>query len=402
MASNNWAKVYFHDIYAGILEEQTGGRCCFSYDKEYIKKYALPLSINLPIDQEEHYYEGGLHPFFDNLVAEGWLAELQAKAIGVNPSNRFKLLIAFGRDCTGAVSVIDPDPNYQVKINSKNIIEIAAIKSRASMSGVQPKVFVRLEKGKYYLSAEDQGSTHIAKLPGKYPFILENEFICTLAAKILLAPDQVVEPVLGKIEGCDSQALLIKRFDRDNDGKKIHFEEFTQLLNYKSNDKYSGDYVDLANFINNSPLCSVIDLEKLFRRILVCILLGNGDAHLKNFAMYHTEKGLDLTPVYDMVFTAYYGFKGLALGFSGISSMSLGDIKSKHLIKLCKDFKLNIKVLELAVQNFEARLDKVYRKIEEQRQIPSKLRKEFIREVRKRWNGIFKSSKLSKLIGKKS
>ncbi len=391
MASHNWAKVYLNKDFAGILEEQAGGRCSFTYDESFLKNNPQPISINLPIDKSEHIFENGLHPFFDNLVAEGWLAEIQAKALSINSNDRFKLLMAFGRDLVGAVSVIDPDPTYQIKIDKDNYLKEVSIKSKASMSGVQPKIFVKENQGKFYPhKLDDDYSTHIAKLPGEYPLIIENEYLSTLAAKILLAPDPVVDLKIGTVEGI-GEALLVKRFDRSASGEKIHFEEFSQLLNIKAINKYDGNYSDLANFINSSPLCSKIELEKLFRRILVFILLGNTDAHMKNFAMYHSPRGLELTPSYDIVFAAYYDFDELALGLGKNINTSLGAIKSKHLKILCKDFGLNPKVLELAVESFGSKLEKIYEAIDQEKHMSPNLRSKLIKQVKTRWNGTFKN-----------
>ncbi len=394
MATNNWAKVYLYKDFAGVLEEQPGGRCSFTYDESFLKNNSSPISINLSIDKAEHISENGLHPFFDNLVAEGWLAEIQAKALATNANNRFKLLMAFGHDLVGAVSVIDPDPSYQINIDTSNYLKEVSIRSKASMSGVQPKIFAYEKRGKFYPAELDKYSTHIAKLPGKFPLIIENEYLCSLAARTLLAPDPVVEMKIGVLEGI-GEALFVKRFDRDANGNKIHFEEFAQLLNMKAMNKYDGNYADLANYINTSSLCSTIELEKLFRRILVCILLGNTDAHLKNFAMYHSPRGLELTPSYDMVFAAYYDFNELALGLGKNINPSLGAIKDKHLRILCDDFGLNQKVLELAIESFSAKLEKVYEIINQQKQIATDLRVRLIKQVKARWNGTFKN------IGKK-
>lgn len=393
MASKNWAKVYFHNDFAGILQEEPGGRCRFTYDESFIHNHSIGVSINLPITEKEHIYENGLHPFFDNLVAEGWLAETQAQALGIKTNNRFKLLMAFGHDLVGAISVIDPDPQYKIKIDQDSFLKKVIIKSKASMSGVQPKIFVKEKRGKFYPVELNEVSTHIAKLPGSYPLLIENEYLCSLAAKTLLNPDTVVDLKIGQVE-CIGEALLVKRFDRDKNGNKIHFEEFAQLLNVKANHKYDANYSDMANFINASSFCSKIDLEKLFRRILVCILLGNTDAHLKNFAMFHSTKNLPmvLTPVYDMVFVSYYKdlSSNLALDLGKNINSALGAIKAKHLKILCKDFGLSPKVLELAVNNFEARLEKLYELIDSQKQIDIKLRANLIGQVKKRWNGTFK------------
>jgi serine/threonine-protein kinase HipA len=85
MAEFLWGKVYFDNTYAGRLEEQAGGRCVFTYDESYLNSKNPAISYHLPLQQEPHICERGLHPFFDNLIAEGWLKNAQAKALGKNP-----------------------------------------------------------------------------------------------------------------------------------------------------------------------------------------------------------------------------------------------------------------------------------------------------------------------------
>jgi len=161
----------------------------------------------------------------------------------------------------------------------------------------------------------------------------------------------------------------------------------------KAIDKYDLSYKDLADYMNNSELCNKVDVEKLFRRVLACILLGNTDAHLKNFAMLHNAAGLKLSPLYDMVFVRYYEelTPNLALGFNSKLDLPLGDIKAKHLKILCADFKLREAVLEQAVKDFSSKLDQVYDFIEACKKVNPSLRKAFREHIKKRWNGIFKN-----------
>src|ERR1700687_615377 len=110
MAAALWGKVYYNDAFAGELRQEPGGRCVFTYDAAYLEAGHLAIAFTLPRQAPPHISEQGLHPFFDNLVAEGWLRNAQARALKVSPENRFALLLAFGHDCAGAVSVIDPAP----------------------------------------------------------------------------------------------------------------------------------------------------------------------------------------------------------------------------------------------------------------------------------------------------
>src|SRR6266852_974474 len=117
MAAALWGKVYYNDLYAGELRQEPGGRCVFTYDAAYLEAKHPAIAFKLPPQSAPHICEQGLHAFFDNLVAEGWLRNAQARALKVDPANRFALLLAFGRDCAGAVSVIDPAPPAEPSID---------------------------------------------------------------------------------------------------------------------------------------------------------------------------------------------------------------------------------------------------------------------------------------------
>src|SRR6266852_9056303 len=134
MASALWGKVYYDDVYAGELRQEPGGRCVFTYDPTYVAEARPTIAFTLPRRAEPHVSEQGLHPFFDNLVAEGWLRNAQARALKIDPGNRFALLLAFGHDCAGAVSIIDPAPTGELSINLGDPTAAAALASRASIS----------------------------------------------------------------------------------------------------------------------------------------------------------------------------------------------------------------------------------------------------------------------------
>ena len=63
--------VYFEDFYAGELKQEPGGRCVFTYDQAYLEAYRPDIAFTLPRSGDPYVSAAGLHPFFDNLVAEG-------------------------------------------------------------------------------------------------------------------------------------------------------------------------------------------------------------------------------------------------------------------------------------------------------------------------------------------
>ena len=335
MAASLWGKIYYNDLFAGQLQQQPGGRCAFTYDAAYLEAGHPSIAFTLPRQAVPHICEQGLHPFFDNLVAEGWLRNAQARALKVDPNNRFALLLAFGHDCAGAVAIIDPAPVTEPSIDLGDPTAVAALTSRASLSGVQPKVLAVKEGRAYRPARRDETSTFIAKLPsGPLRDIVENEYLTTAACRALLPDDEVAESEIANLEGVKERALMVKRFDRLPSGAKRHFEEFNQLLDKRSSDdKYEASYDDMARFILKTPGCTTVDAWRLFRRVLVCFLTGNTDAHLKNFAMFHTRDGLRLTPAYDLVAAALYpDYRQIALAVGDAANLELGALGPRHIV----------------------------------------------------------------------
>jgi len=393
MAIKQYGKVYLYDRYAGILAEEPGNRFSFTYDESYIAGNYPPVSMTLPVSHSPHDCERGLHPYFDNLVAEGWLLDAQARALGVHKNNRFGLLLAFGRDCIGAVSIIDPEPREIRSLDLDDPEHVAALAGRASLSGVQPKMTAQKTSQGYEPATQESGSTHIAKLPSRAsPDILELELLTLRATAALLPDDHIAEAEIAPIGEQIPKALLIKRFDRVSDGKKQHFEEFNQLFGKFSEDKYEGAYEDMGQFIRKTPRCVPAEADTLYRRILVAVLTGNTDAHLKNFAMFHAAEGLRLTPAYDLVAAAIYKeYQTVALQIAGARDIRIADIKPKHLILLGESYGLPHAAIKLAVDDLGKRLEKAKQTILQTDQVPISLKDSLIQFMEKRWNGNFSS-----------
>jgi len=397
MATALWGKVYYNQIYAGELRQEPGGRCVFTYDPTYLEGSSPAIAYTLPRRKEPYISEQGLHPFFDNLVAEGWLRNAQARALKVDTGNRFALLLAFGHDCAGAVSVIDPAPLGKLSIDTGDAVANAALASRASLSGIQPKLLA-IQDGKRFRPARgDEISTYIAKRPsGTLRDIVENEFLTTVANAALLPDDVIADVQIGSLEGLgDEKVLLVKRFDRLSSGAKRHFEEFNQLLGKRSgDDKYEASYEDMARFIQGTPGCTPVDAWRLYRRVLVCFLTGNTDAHLKNFAMFHTRDGLRLTPAYDLVAAALYpDFKSLALAI-GNANLLLADLKPKHLVSLGAAYGLDNDLLRETFEKLDGRRKAAEKVVTDAAQKigADALGKNLLELMERRWNGSFASA----------
>jgi len=326
------------------------------------------------------------------LVAEGWLQGAQTKLLDKKQASRFELLLAFGQDCAGAVSLVDPEPVQftETLSNFGDLKEMAVKKGRASLSGIQPKLTLIERDGKFYPTKAGEISTHIAKFPSSnHDDLVINEYLTTLAFKALLPEDTIVDLWIGKVEGVSEQALIIKRFDRGMNGNRLHFEEFNQLLGNSSEGKYNGAYKDMADFIRKTKGCLPIEVYRLYLRILAGFLLGNTDMHLKNFAMLHTAEGLRLTPSYDEVAASLYKYEDIALAIGGASNLPIGSLKPRNLIKLGEEFQLRKEAIKMACDHLGKNKEAAKEAITTANVSAPILKSQLIELMEKRWNGTF-------------
>lgn len=172
---------------------------------------------------------------------------------------------------------------------------------KTSISGVQPKILVKFNKGKNVLIRDDDGE-YILKpqifAPIVYPNIPENEQCCMdIAAEIGIdVPPHCLIPLKDK-----SLAYVVKRFDRKN-GQKIHQEDFFQALEKK--EKYDGSVEQIGKKLKEISAVPGLDVQLFYERVVFYFLIGNGDAHFKNYSIVHLDNGQKrLSPAYDIVCT---------------------------------------------------------------------------------------------------
>jgi serine/threonine-protein kinase HipA len=395
LAISLYGAVYFKDALAGMLEQVPDGRYAFTYNPAYIEAAQPQIAHALYLRYAPHY-SSGLHPFFDNLLAEGWLARAQARALGIRGDDRFARLLAFGADCPGAVSIRDPRPARAPDLHAGTREEIAALAHRASISGVQRKLLAVRSASGFRPAVAGEFSTHIAKLSSpNLGELVELEYLTTTAAKAFLPDDEVVEVEIAEVEDIQGRCLLVRRFDRVPSEDKIHFEEFNQLLERPADAKYEGAYGEMAKFmLRHQQYRREEDIDRLFRRILVCILLANNDAHMKNFGLLYTTEGFRLAPFYDVVAAALYpeykGSLALRLG-AGKNPRDMASLGSKHLSALAESFEISSNALKLAIADLGRRLPIATRVIEESAYGSKTVKEKLVVFMRKRWNATFKS-----------
>ena len=137
----NQVGVFYNGISCGDLIKNKA-KYTFKYNQDYLDQDYPPISYNLEL-QTGKFESESLHPFFDNLVSEGWLRQHQVDALKIAKDDKFAILTHFGFDMAGAVYFDTPqlEQNYPMKIEfnleeQKNLKRVISIESRASISGI--------------------------------------------------------------------------------------------------------------------------------------------------------------------------------------------------------------------------------------------------------------------------
>jgi len=206
------------------------------------------------------------------------------------------------------------------------------IRSQTSLTGVQPKLSLNLNKheGTSRLTIVGLWGDYIFKpQTAVYPELPENEDLTmhlASAAKIKVVPHSLIRLADGKL------GYITKRIDRTKKGEKIDMEDMCQLTLHPTEYKYKGSYEQIAKAIMQHCDMPRLDLTNYMQVLLFCFVTGNNDMHLKNFSLYRPSNSYQLSPAYDLVNVAIANPKDteeLALTLSGRKSkLQLKDFMS--------------------------------------------------------------------------
>jgi serine/threonine-protein kinase HipA len=280
------------------------------------------VSLLMPVSEKKFIYHE-LPPVFDMILPEGKRRTTIAQVAKLTRVDDMGLLSIVGHNSIGRVQVCQgenigsiPEINLQEFAQCsrgqelfEELLSRSGIKS--GVAGVQPKVLASEIIEEPVMSKGSTGrtintSTHIIKSfdPNEHPWLTVNEFFCLTAAN--RAGISTPKFSLSK----DGMLLAVERFDLKDDQNGIHFgfEEILSLLGRKSSKKYEGSINEIINCIDTH-----IDIAKampafksIFRQTVFNTLIGNGDAHLKNFGLLYDDRSIFLSPTYDVVCTLPY------------------------------------------------------------------------------------------------
>ena len=278
------------------------------------------VSQRLPVRQAP-YSDEECRAFIANLLPEGDWRGMLCRRLALPATDDFGMLRHLGHDCAGAITFYEPSPEPSggsytplpeselrrwLKDPLARPTPEEAPGLRRALAGAQDKLILHLAEGEPYLCERGAPSTVIIK-----PDILSgfdgveltalNELFCMqLASAVgLRAPRSF----------WFAGAFAVERFDRVYQGsrlRRVHQEDFAQLLALPPAAKYDITWRDcfgvVARYLGDAEMAR----KELIERLLFNLLIGNGDAHGKNFALLFGAQGAELAPAYDLLCTQVY------------------------------------------------------------------------------------------------
>ena len=172
------------------------------------------------------------------------------------------------------------------------------VSRQIAIPGVQPKISLTIAKKENRLTIVGLWGEYILK-PQQDQFALmpETEDLTMHLAEVFDIP--VCQHTL--LRATDNQLVYIaKRFDRIGT-RKIHMEDFCQLSEFPTENKYKGSYERAGKLITQHCTNSGLDLIRYFELLLFCYLTANSDMHLKNFSLIYNDNRVQLSPAYDLL-----------------------------------------------------------------------------------------------------
>lgn len=368
--------VWFYGSKAGRLLQDDSGRLLFAYDPDYLKsKQPLPLSVSMPVGTEE-FDDRIARPFFSGLLPEDLIRRKLAQILGVSEKNPFSLLEIVGGECAGAISLYPEgtaphkeNPDDIEILDEQNLDEIfehlkrrplfAGEKDvRLSLAGAQDKLAVRMIGDKLALMRGGAPTTHILKtlIAGREGIkdSVHNELFCMRLAERC----GVSAPHVQMRHTPKEPYLLVERYDRKWQGKEVirlHQEDFCQALSIPPENKYEREggpgIPACLDVIQKHSVQPLPDRIAFLDTVIFNYLIGNADAHGKNFSLLHEQGKPRLAPIYDLLSTAVYPDLASKMAMKIGGKYEPGDVYPRHWHRLVADSATARKAMEKSLSD---------------------------------------------------
>ena len=352
-----------HDIGVWLFDQPVGtlslvgGRLSFQYGHDWLAQpNAGALSQSLPLGPDV-FDDRQCRAFFAGLLPEGNLRRLIAQQCQVSSQNDFALLSAIGGECAGAITFVPQgqptataeqasvewldEPQLMALLDELPRRPMLAGRDgvRLSLAGAQDKLPVVFDGQRIGLPTGGQPSTHILK-----PAIASvedsvfNEGFCLALAQAMGLPSAQAQ-IFG-VQGL--QVLLVARYDRrvgvDGQPMRIHQEDFCQALGVVPEMKYQNeggpDLKACFDLLRKVTRPSAPQVLRLLDAVVFNALIGNHDAHAKNFSLLYAGQSKNvaptLAPLYDMLCTAVYDHLTPKMAMKLGSKYKFTEVQARH------------------------------------------------------------------------
>jgi serine/threonine-protein kinase HipA len=355
--------VYLHGEHVGRLTQDASGLLGFQYSPEWLARpQAVPLSRSLPL-QGEPFRGKSARSFFAGILPDEGPRQQIAAILGISERNDFAMLERIGGECAGAVSLFPEgmplsnvserrsrelsEPELREIMNELPRRPLLAGREgvRLSLAGAQGKLPVIIQESAMALPLGNTPSTHIIKPePERFPGLVGVELLCmTLAKAIGLHVPHVSRRQVG-----DKPCLVIQRYDRicgpDGEIQRVHQEDFCQAMGFPPERKYQQEggplLRDCIAMLRDWSTAPVLDIRSFLDGLIFNMLIGNADAHGKNYSLLYPEGERRLAPFYDLVCTLAWPELSKTPAMKIGTCESLETLTTAHWQKMTQDSRL--------------------------------------------------------------
>lgn len=353
-----------HELEVWFFADRVGtlalvdGRLTFCYAPGWLEQSdAVALSASLPL-QAEPFDDRKTRPFFAGLLPEGQMRRLIAQQFQVSGQNDFALLEHIGGECAGAVTFLEPGQALPVPTRNDDVQwlsdqDVVAILDellrrpmlagkdglRLSLAGAQDKLPVVFDGARIGLPLKGTPSSHILKpaIHAVEGSVINERFCMALAqAMQLRSAKSKVHYVLNR------SFLLVERYDRVVDAQgqrqRLHQEDFCQVLGVVPEMKYQNeggpDLAQCFKLVRRATRPSAPQVLRLLDCVIFNALIGNHDAHAKNFSLLYlgekSGKAPVLAPFYDTLSTAVYPTLTPKMAMKIGSKYKFSELQARH------------------------------------------------------------------------
>jgi serine/threonine-protein kinase HipA len=391
-----------HELDVWLFAQRVGtlalvnGRLQFAYVPSWLQQVrAVALSCALPL-QSAPFTDQQTRPFFAGLLPEGQMRRLLAQQFQVSGQNDFALLDRVGGECAGAVTLLASGQALRTSTEAAAAAQdiqwlsdeelIALLDElpsrpmlagqdglRLSLAGAQDKLPVVFEGGRMGgeigLPKNGTPSSHILKpaIRSVQNSVINEGFCMALAGVMQLKPaPSHIHTVQGR------EFLLVERYDRAVDAagqrQRLHQEDFCQALGVVPEMKYQNEggpsLAQCFELVRRTTRPSALHVLRLLDGVIFNTLIGNHDAHAKNFSLLYAGQTAVLAPFYDLLSTAIYPTLTPKMAMKIGSTYKFSEVQARHWDQLAQEAGLAKALTRKRVLTLAKRLPQAARELQ--------------------------------------